>query len=94
MPGHIDNLIKVLDYKCGPVLSNELSVATLNSEIILAEDTDKSREAIKFWIQGYPSAWNWSPYFKYAIEVLEGKDESEVLKREESLRKAIKAVVP
>ena len=94
--GHSDEEkpIKVLDYGCGPVLSNVISAAMLNSEIILAEYTDKSREAIQFWMHGHPSAWNWSPYFKYAVEVLEGKDESEALKREESLRKAIKAVVP
>lgn len=91
-----DKPIKVLDYGCGPVLSNVISAARLNSEIILAEYTNKGREAIQFWMDRHPSAWNWSPYFKYAVEILEGKGESEaeVFEREESLRKAIKAVVP
>ena len=78
-----DKLIKVLDYGCGPVISNVIGAARLNSEIILAEYTNKGREAIQFWMDRYPSAWNWSPYFKYAVEVLEGKEESEAFKREE-----------
>ena len=89
-----DKPIKVLDYGCGPVLSNVISAAGLSSEIVLAEYTDKSHEAIQLWMDRHPSAWNWLPFFKYAVEILEGKEESDAYKREDSLRKAVKAVVP
>ena len=89
-----DKPIKVLEYSCGPVISNVIEAAGFNSEIVLAAYTEQSRTAIQQWIDRDPSAWDWSPYFKFIIETLEGKDEIEVQNREESLRKAIKAVVP
>ena len=89
-----DKPVKVLDYACGPVLSCVISAAGLNTEIILADYTDKCREAIQQWLDLDPSARDWSLYFKFIVQTLEGKEESEVLKREESLRNAVKAVVP
>ena len=85
---------KMLDYGCGPVIANVISAAAFDCEIILAEFTDSSREAIQQWLDHEPSSWNWSPYFNHVVQTLEGKDGEETLKREENLRKAIKGVVP
>ena len=38
---------------------------------------------------------DWTPYIKYVVQILEGSEgEHEIVQREESLRKAIKAVIP
>ena len=73
---------------------NVISVAGFNAETVVADYTDKCREAIQRWLDRDPAAWDWSPFFKFIVQTLEGKEESEALKREESLRNAIKAVVP
>ena len=85
---------KVLDYGCGPVIAYDMSAARVASEIVLAEYTKKSCELIKKWLNHDPSAWDWSPYFKHVVETIEGKSETEAFKREETMRKVIKAVVP
>ena len=86
--------LKVLDYGCGPVLAYDISAAGGNAEVVLAEYDESYRNALQDWLDHSPSAWDWSPYIKHVVCDLEGKGDSEVLKREESLRKAIKAVVP
>ena len=89
-PGHTP---RVLDYGCGLVIANVISAAGIGSDIILAEFTEKSRQAIQQWLDSEPSAWDWSPYFKYIVQNLEGKEREETHKREETLHKAIKGVV-
>ena len=84
----------VLDYGCGPALAYDISPAGANAEIVLAEYSEKCRNALQDWLDRSPSAWDWTPYVQYVVCDLEGKDESEVQKREEDLRKAIKAIVP
>lgn len=89
--------LKILDYGCGPVIANIISAAGLTDfdvQCTLAEFTENSRKAVQQWLDGEPSAWNWRPYFNYIVHTLEGKESKEALKREESLRKAIKGVVP
>ena len=89
-----DKPIKVLEYSCGPVISNVIEAAGFNSEIVLSAYTDQSWKSAQRWIDGDPAAWDWSPYFEFIVKTLEGKEECEVEKRKERLRKAIKAVVP
>ena len=86
--------LKVLDYGCGPVLAYDISAAGANAEIVLAEYDEKYRNALQDWLDHSPSAWDWTPYIKHVVCDLEGKDENEVQKREEALRKAIKAIIP
>ena len=89
--------LKVLDYGCGPVIAHSISAAGIGSavEIVLADFTDECRKAVQQWLDKDPLAWDWSPYIKYVVHTLEGKqDHQEAALREESLRKAIKAVVP
>ena len=39
-----------------------------------------------------PSAFDWSPYFKYVVQTLEGKAEQQVAEREERMRSLVKVV--
>ena len=85
--------MKVLDYGCGPALAYDISAAGANAEIVLAEYGERCRNALQDWLNRSPSAWDWTPYMKHVVCDLEGKDEHEIERREESLQKAIKAIV-
>ena len=81
-------LLKVLDYGCGPAVAYDISAAAAeSSEIVLAEYGETCRNALQDWLDRGPSAWDWTPYIKYVVCDLEGKDESKVQKQEEDLRK-------
>ena len=86
--------LKVLDYGCGPVIAFDISAAKGEAEIVLAEYGEKCRQALQDWLNRHPSAWDWTPYIEHVVCDLEKKDKSEVIQREENLRKVIKAVVP
>ena len=60
-------------------------------EIVMAEYGERCRNALQDWLDHSPSVWDWTPYIKYVVCDLEGKDESEVKKRKEDMQKAIKA---
>ena len=85
--------LKVLDYGCGPVIANVISAATKASEIILAEYTEQNRKTMQQWINGDPTSFDWSTYFKFVVQELEGKSEKEVKERQDLVRKLVKAVV-
>jgi hypothetical protein len=89
-----DTPMKVLDYGCGPVLAYTICAAGANAEIVLAEYGENNRSALQDWLDRNPSAWDWTPYIKHVTCNFEGKDETEVDTREETMRKAIKAIVP
>ena len=86
--------LKVLDYGCGPVIAYDISAAAESATIVLAEYGETCRNALQDWLNRSSSAWDWVPYIKYIICDLEGKDEDEVQKREDDLRKAVTAIVP
>jgi hypothetical protein len=86
--------LKVLDCGCGPAVAYDISAAAESAEIVLAEYGEKCRSALQDWLDRSPSAWDWTPHIKYVVCDLEGKDENQVQKREDDLRKAVKAIVP
>ena len=88
------NKVRVLDYGCGPAVANTISAAGIPnvSEIVLAEYTTRNREAVQQWLDKDPSAFNWSLYFKYIVQTLEGKTEHQVDEREERMRSLVKVV--
>ena len=88
-----DNSLKILDYGCGPSLPYSISAASKASEIVLADYNKWNRKFMQEWVNGEPSAYNWTPYFKYVVQRLEGRSELEAEKRETNLRRKIKAVV-
>ena len=85
--------LKVLDYGCGPVIANVISAASLASEIVLAEYTERGRTAVQRWLDRDPSSFNWSPYFRFVVHTLEGKSVQAAEEREEHVRRVVKAVV-
>ena len=46
------------------------------------------------WLDRDPNAPNWSPFFEYVVQELEGKSKEEAAKREEELHQVVKAVIP
>ena len=86
--------LKILEVGAGPVIVHAISAAQYASEIVLSDYSDNFRSALQKWVDGDPTAHDWSGYFKYVVEDLEGKTEKEAKERETQLRKAIKAVVP
>ncbi len=86
--------LKVLDYGAGPTPIWQISSALHASEIVLAEFLESNRKALEQWVAGDSSLNDWSPYFKYAVQALEGKDEEEAKAREVKLRSLVKAIVP
>ena len=85
--------LKVLDFGAGPTIAYHVSSSLYASEIVLAEYVEENRKALRLWLDRNPQAFNWTPYFKYAVQDLERKCEGEVAERQERLRKGIKAVV-
>ena len=85
---------KILEIGCGPVIAWQISAAPHASEIVLAELVESNRDAIRLWLDKDPRAHNWEPFFRHVVRILEGKGEEEVVKREEQLRRAVKAVIP
>ncbi len=86
--------LKVLDYGCGPTLLYSISAAAHASELVLADYTEKSRQALQLWMSKDPKAFDWSLYFDYVVQTLEGGTEAQAREREERMRKVVKAVVP
>lgn len=87
--------LKILDYGCGPVPIYLCSVPESNSEIVFAEYGEANRDVIRMWVDNTPGCPDYTPFFKYTVQDLEGQiGDGPVLKRQEDLRKLIKAVVP
>ena len=84
---------KVLDFGCGPVIANVISAARVATEVVLAEYTEEGRSAVRMWLEEDPNAFNWSPYFKYVVQTLEGGTAEAAKEREKRLRSITKGVV-
>ena len=85
---------KILEIGCGPVLAWQISAAPHASEIVFAELVESNRDAIHLWLDKDPRAHDWTPFFRHVVQTLEGKGEEEIAKREEQLRRTVKAVIP
>ena len=86
--------LKVLDFGCGPIPVYQCSATPYASEIVFAEYTEKNREVLQMWIDKDPKSFDFTPFFKYVVQDLEGKGEDEVIKRQDELRKHVKGVIP
>ena len=58
--------LKVLDYGCGPVIANVVSVAShWRAPLSVADYTEENRfHAVQRWLSGDSTAFNWDPYLK------------------------------
>ena len=86
--------LKVLDFGCGPIPVYQCSATPYASEIVFAEYTERNRDVLQMWIDKDPKSFDFTPFFKYVVENLEGKGEDEVIKRQDELRKCVKGVIP
>ena len=73
----------------------EISSARNATEIVLSEYTERNRAALQLWIMmnGDPKAHDFSQYFKYVVQDLEGRSEKEAFERQEKLQRVVKAIV-
>ena len=85
--------LSVLDFGSGPSVLGAISAAPRSSEIVLSDYTEKNIKAAEKWLENDPSAYDWSSYFKYIIQDLEGLGAEAVKEREGMIRKVVKAVV-
>ena len=86
--------LSILDYGSGPSILTTISSATKASEIVLSDYAEGSRSILHQWWVRDPDAFDWSSFFSYVVKDLEKKTDSEVIKRQELVRKLIKVVVP
>ena len=86
--------LKVLEFGCGPVPIYQCSSPLHASEIVFAEFTERNRHTLQMWVNNDPNAPDFTALFKYVVQDLEGKDEDEVLKRQDDLRRLVKGVIP
>ena len=86
--------LKVLEFGAGPVIAYMISASLYASEIVLSEYMETNRKVLQMWLDRDPDAPNWSPFFEHVVQELEGKSKEEAAKREEELRKVIKAIIP
>ena len=89
----LSNGLKVLDYGAGPTIILTISAATKASEIVVADYAEQNLMYIHNWLNCKQGAFDWSPYFKYVVQELEGGGEKQVKERETQVRKLIKGVV-
>ena len=86
--------ITVLDYGSGPSLRGIVSAAAKASEITLSDYSVANRRALSDWLENKCDAFDWDPYFSYVVRELEGmQGDDEVAKRQQEVRKIVKAVV-
>ena len=89
----VPDRVKVLDYGAGPSVALTISAATKASEIVLADYCEENLKFLSNWLNFDPDAFDWSPYFAYVVQNLEGKDEYQARERQDQVRKITKAVV-
>ncbi len=89
----VPNSLKLLDYGCGPTISDKISAAPKVSEIVLAEYTEPNRAYVQKWLDKDSAAFDWSPSFKHVVQTLEGGTEEEAESRRDEVRRKVKAVV-
>ena len=85
--------VRVLDYGCGPVVAYSISAAGNErvSEIVFSDYALPNCDALRQWLLN-KGDFDWSPYFKYVVQTLEGKSETDVSSREERMRAISKVV--
>ena len=86
--------LKILDFGAGPIIANVISASLYASEIVLSDYLESNRKVLQMWLDRDPKAPNWSPFFQYVVQELEGRSMVEAAKREEELRQVIEAVIP
>ena len=86
--------LRILGYGTGPSLHQTVITAAKASEIVVSGYSAENREALRLWLDAAdPAAFDWVPFFRSAIQDLEGGGEKAVFERVEKIRSVVKAVV-
>ena len=88
--------LNVLEYGSGPSVYLTISAATKASKIVLSDYGELNRNILRRWLDNESGAYDWSPFFRYVVQDLEGKgaDLEEVMERQALVRKLVEDVVP
>lgn len=85
---------RVLEFGGGPVIKNLIGAAPFVQEIVFAAYTESERREVELWKDNKQGAHDWSPFFQYVVNELEGKEGEAVWQeREALLRSQIKAII-
>ena len=89
-----DASLTILEYSGGPSLMDMIVAAPKASKIIFSDYAKSNRDEVQKWLDKDPGAFDWTPTVQHVL-ALEGKatNTTEIQKREECVRKTIKAVV-
>ena len=87
-------IARLLELGGGPVIYPLISASPYVSEIVFTDFIEGNREQVRLWKSKAPGAHDWSPYFKYVVNTLEGAtDPAAATRREEELQNKIKDIL-
>jgi len=85
----------LLEVGGGPCIYPLISAVPYVAEIYHSDYVKACRDEVLLWKNKDPNAYDWSPYFKYVVQVLEGQTKPDaVTERQEKLRSVLKDVIP
>ncbi|XP_065902916.1 nicotinamide N-methyltransferase-like [Dysidea avara] len=85
---------KLLEIGGGPCVHTFISAAPYVAEIYHSDYVQSCRDEVKMWRNNDPNAYDWTPYFNYVVNKLEGQSgHNPVAERQERLRKILKDIV-
>lgn len=86
--------VSVLEYGCGPIPIYMCSAPVKATELVFAEYEKGNRDILQAWLNGDPNSPDYTPFFKYVVQQLEGQSGDEaVSKRQDDLKCIVKGVV-
>ena len=81
----------LLEFGAGPYLHTLISAAPYVNIIYHTDFLEECRREVLLWKNKDPKAYNWSPYFQFVVNTLEGQSGmDEVIERQELLRSKLK----
>ena len=86
---------RLLEYGGGPCIHTLLSAAPYVSEIVFADYAEDNLKEVRKWRDGEPSCFDWSSFFKYVVQGLEGQQQpTAAADRERLLRSRVASIIP
>ena len=87
---------RILEFGGGCAISRLISAVLYSKEIIFAAYLENERREVELWRENKDGAHDWSPFFKYIVNELEGGEVSHCgwKEREQLLRRTMKAIIP
>ena len=87
---------RILEFGGGCAIFKLISAVPYTKEIVFATYTENERREVELWRENKDGAHNWSPFFKYIVNELEGGEVNECgwKEREQLLRRTMKAIIP